>query len=140
MRYSRLIVIFSISLTCVAVNFWLVTTGHYRLPLFVFLGCIFLIAYLLRRLPPITTDTEQIRTNELRAASSLRRLGFLFAGGLVLNAINMISGGFKGLPIWANVLLFCWAGFLTWACFWAARRYKNSSAAVGSLRSAQPRQ
>jgi hypothetical protein len=140
MRYSRLIVLLSISFTCVAVNFWLVTTGHYRLPLFIFLGCIFLIAYLLRRLPPITTETAQTRTNQLKAASSFRRLGFLFAGGLVLNVINMISGGFKELPTWANVLLFCWGGFLTCACFWAARHYKNGAAEDESFRSAEPKQ
>ena len=138
MRYSRLIVLLTISLTCVALNFWLVTTGHYRLALFVFLGCIFLIAYVLRRVPPIPTDTTQIRANQMRAASSFRRLGFLFAGGLVLNGINLTAGGFKNLPAWANILLFCWGGFLTWACFWA-KRYRKGAAESDALPSAEPR-
>jgi hypothetical protein len=140
MRYSRLIVLLSVSFTCVAVNFWLVTSGHYRLPLFVFLGCILLIAYLLPRLPPITTDTGQTRANQVRAASSLRLLGFLFAAGLVVNTINMITGGLKELPTWASVLLFCWGGLLTWACFWGARRYKSGAAEDETFRSAEPKQ
>ena len=128
MRYSRIIVLFSVSIACVAINFWLITTGHYRLPLFVFLGCVFLITFVLRRLPPVTLDTRQIRTIQLRAASSFRRLGFMFVGGFVLGLVNLFSGGFRDLPTWAIILVFCWGGFLIWACFWYSRQYKKSIA------------
>jgi len=139
-KYSRLIVLFSVSFICVAVNYWLVTAGHYRLPLFVLLGCVLLIVFALRKLPPVTTDVGQIRSNQLRAASSLRRLGFIFAGGLVLNVLNFISGGFKDLPVWLSMLLFCWGGFLTWGCFWIARRYKKGIAEGDFSPSAMPKQ
>jgi hypothetical protein len=125
MRYSRIIVLFSVCITCVAVNFWLITTGHYSAPLFVFLGCIFFTPFILKRLPPVTTNPQEIRSRQLRAVRSLRRMGFLYALGLVFGLILLFFGEFKDLPPWGRILLFCWSGFLIWGCFSLARRLKR---------------
>jgi hypothetical protein len=128
MRYSRIIVLLSASIACVAINFWLITTGHYRAPLVVLLVCILGVATVLPKLPPFTNDPQQIRTNQLKASSSLRRMGYIYIGGFVLGLINLFSGEFKGLPTWGIVLIFCWGGLLIWGCFWMARRQKNGIA------------
>jgi hypothetical protein len=125
MKYSRIIVVFSVGLICVAINFWLVTNGHYKAPLFVFLGCIFITWIVLRRLPPVTTNPQEVRSNQLKAVSSLRRLGFIYVLGFVFGLISLFSGEFKDLPIWGRVLLFCWSGFLIWGCFSLAGRLKK---------------
>jgi hypothetical protein len=126
-KYSRVIALFSISFACAALNFWLVTTGHYRAPLFVFLGCVVITVLIFRILPPVLTHPQEIRSDQLRAAASLRRLGFLFILGFVFGLVSLFSGEFKGLPVWGRTLIFCWSGFLIWACFWTAKRYKKSA-------------
>ena len=127
-RYSRLIVLFGGSFGCVAVNVWLIMTGHYRLPFFALVACLIGIPLVLRKLAPVTTDPVEVRSNQVRAASSLRRLGWIYVGGLVLGTLNILSGGLKEAPWWAALICIGWSAFLIWACFWAAKRYKNASA------------
>jgi hypothetical protein len=103
MKYSRLIVLFPISFACVAINYRLVTTGHYRAPLFVFLACLIAVPLIFRRLPPVTTNPQEIRRNQSKATSAFRRMGFLYSLGLVLGLISWFSGGFKELPTWGNI-------------------------------------
>jgi len=126
-RYSRLIVLFGGSFLCVMVNMWLVLTGHYRLPFFVLLVCLVGIPLVIRKLPPVTTDPQAIRSNQVRAASSLHRLGWIYVAGLVIGTLNILSGGLKEAPWWAAVIGMGWSAFLIWACFWTAKRYKNAT-------------
>jgi hypothetical protein len=126
MRYSRIVVLLSISVACVAINFWLITTGHYRAPLFVFLACILVAAMALPKLPPLSKDPQQTRTAQQKASKSLRRMGYLFIVGFVIGVLNLVSGEFKGLPTWGILLIFSWGGFLIWSCFWIAKRYDSS--------------
>jgi hypothetical protein len=128
MRYSRIIVLFLVCFACVAVNFWLITNGHYKAPLFVLLGCIFITPFILKRLPPVTTNPQEIRSHQLRAVRSFRRMGFLYALGFFFGLISLFSGEFKDLPAWGRILLFCWSGFLIWSCFALARRLKKVAA------------
>jgi protein-S-isoprenylcysteine O-methyltransferase Ste14 len=107
---------------------WLIMNGHYRLPFFVLVACLVGIPLIIRKLPPVTTDRQAIRSNQVRAASSVRRLGWIYVGGLVLGTLNILSGGLKEAPWWAAVLGIGWSAFLIWTCFWTAKRYKNSSA------------
>ncbi len=127
-KRSRLILILSIGTTCGIINYRLVTTGHYRLPALVFFGSIFAIAFVARwRFSP-TLTLGKTRSRQLRAASAFRRLGFIFAGGLILGLVNLVSGKFKDIPTWAILLLFCWSCFLISICFWLARRYQKHMA------------
>ena len=138
MRYSRIIVLLSVSIACVATNFWLITTGHYRAPLFVFLGCILISAIVLPKLPPFTKDLQQIRTSQLKASKRLRTMGYIFIGGFVLGVLNLFSGEFKGMPAWLIVFVFCWSGFLIWSCFWMAKRCKNGIPAAKTFNADTP--
>lgn len=126
-RYSRLIVLFGGSFLCVMVNMWLVLTGHYRLPFFVLLACLVGIPLIIRKLPPVTTDPQAIRNNQVRAASSLRRLGWIYVVGLVIGTLNILSGGLKEAPWWAAVIGMGWSAFLIWVCFWTAKRFRNAT-------------
>jgi hypothetical protein len=103
-RYSRLIVLFGGSFACVAVNFWLIWTGHYRLPFFALLACLIGIPLVIRKLPPVTTDPQAIRSNQVQAASSLRRMGRIYVAGLVLGTLNLLGGGLKDAPWWAALI------------------------------------
>lgn len=139
MRYSRLIVFFSICFACAAVNFWLIMTRHFTAPLFVFLGCVLITPFIIRRLPPITTNPQEIRRHQQRAASALRRQGFMYIGALVLFVIFLVSGEFKDLPVWGRALAFCWSGFLIWSSFSLARRYKKGATGSEAIPSAEPK-
>ena len=128
-RYSRLIVLFGGSFGCVVVNMWLVLTGHYRLPFIVLLACLVGIPLVIRKLPPVTKDPQVIRSNQVRAASSLRRLGWIFVAGLIFGTLNLLGGGLREAPWWAALIGIGWSVFLIWACFWTAKRYRNPAAA-----------
>jgi protein-S-isoprenylcysteine O-methyltransferase Ste14 len=108
---------------------WLVLTGHYRLPLFVLFACLVGIPFVIRKLPPVTTDSQEIRSNQVRASSSLRRLGWIYVAGLIFGTFNLLGGGLKEAPWWVALIGIGWSAFLIWACFWAAKRYRNSAAA-----------
>jgi len=125
-------VLFGGSFACVAVNFWLIWTGHYRLPFFVLVACLVGVPLVVRKLPPVTTDPLEVRSNQVRAASSLRRLGWIYVAGLVLGTLNILNGGLKEAPWWAALIGIGWSAFLIWACFWAGKRYKNAAAAEQS--------
>lgn len=125
MRYSRIIVLLSVSIACVGINFRLITTGHYRAPLLVFLAFGLVVVTLLPKLPPFTKDPQQIRTSQLKASKSFRRVGYIFIGGFVLGLLKLLSGEFKGIPAWWVVIMFCWSGFLISGCFWMAKRYRT---------------
>jgi hypothetical protein len=127
MKYSRLIILLVISFACVAINFMLVATGHYRAPLFVFLASIFVAVLIFRRLPPVTRNPQEIHSNQLRAASAFRRMGFVYVFGFVLLLSSWLSGEFKDWSTWGTLLLFCCSGCLISGCFWAAGRYKKAT-------------
>jgi hypothetical protein len=128
-RYSRYIVFLGSAFACVAINFWLITTGHYRWPLVVLVLCLVGTPLIVRKLPPITRDPEQIREYHVKAASSARRLGWIYVAGLVFGTLHLLSRGAKGIPWWAVVLILGWSGYLIWSCFWIANRFKNAAAA-----------
>jgi hypothetical protein len=138
-RYLRIIVLFSVSFACVAINFWLIRAGHYTAPLFVLLGCIFGTPFILRRLPPVTTTPQEIRGNQERAGSALRRMGFLYIGGFAMGVFLLVSGEFKDLPVWGRILLFCWSGFLIWVCFSRAKRLKKVAAGGNVVLPTEPK-
>lgn len=129
LRHSRILVLLSVSFTCVALNLWLITTRHYRLPLAVFVGAIVLIVVILPKLPPPTREPKDINKNLLRASASVRRLGFLYIFGFAMTLVGLLTGEFKEFPVWGIVLMFAWGGFLIWACFRGARWYREKAAA-----------
>jgi len=124
-KHSRILVLVSVSFACVALNYWLITTGHYRLPLLVFIGAIALIMLALRKLSPSTKDPKEIKNNLLKASSSARRPGVLHIIGFAVAIVSLLSGEFKDVPTWAVVLAFGWGGFLIWHLFRGAKWYKE---------------
>jgi hypothetical protein len=98
-RYSRLIVLFGGGFACVAINFWLITTGHYRWPLVVLVAYLVGVPLVIRKLPPVTKDPQQIRGHQFKASRAARRMGWIYVGG-----------------------------FLIWSSFWIARRLKKAAA------------
>ena len=128
-QHSRIIVLLGSGFACVAINFWLITTGHYRWPLVVLIACLVGVPLVIRRLPPVTKDPEQIRTSQLKAVSSVRRLGWIYVAGLILGTLNLLSGDSHDLPWWGIVLALGWSGFLIWTCFWLARHFKGAATA-----------
>lgn len=98
------------------------------LAFFVLLAHLARIPLVIRKLPPVTTDPQAIRSNQVRAASSLRRLGWIFVVGLVLGTVNLLGGGLEEAPWWATLIGIGWSAFLIWACFSTARRYRNAIA------------
>jgi hypothetical protein len=116
------------SLACVLLNLWLVSTGHYRLPLFIFLAFIIGLPLVIRKLPPVTNNPQVIKSNRIRAASSLRRLGWTYVAGLIIGTLNLLTGGLKDAPLWAGFIAIGWIAFMIWVCFWAAKRYRTAAA------------
>jgi hypothetical protein len=137
-RHSRLIVFFGSILGCVAINSWLIMSGHYRLPLAVLVACLAGTPLIIRKLPPFTRDPQQIRGHQLKAASSARLSGWICVAGLLLGTLNLISGGAHEIPWWGIVLMFAWSGFLIWGCFCIAKCLKKKSAASQNHVSAGP--
>jgi hypothetical protein len=127
-RYSRFIVLFGGAVACVAINFWLITTGHYRWPLVVLVAYLVGVPLVIRKLPPVTKDPQQMRGHQFKASRAARRMGWIYVAGLVLGTLNFLSGGANGIPWWGVVLAFGWSGFLIWSCFWIARRLKKAAA------------
>jgi uncharacterized membrane protein len=131
-----MLIVLSVSFVCVALNFWLVKTGHYRLPLFVFVGAVALITLAFRKLPPPTRDPREIKDGLLRVSMSARRLGFLYVFGFAMAIVGLLTGEFKTFPIWGIVLLFLWSGCLIWIAFRGAKWFKNK----GTLSKQNPRE
>ena len=117
-RYSRLMVLFGGAFACVAINVWLIETGHYRWPLIVLVAYFGGVALVMRRLPPLSTDPQQIRGYQFKGSRAVRRMGWIYIAGLVLGTLNVLSGGAQGIPWWGIVLALGWSGFLIWSCFW----------------------
>jgi len=134
-RHARLLVLFGGSIACVAVNVWLGSTGHYRLPAFVFLACLIGLPLIMRKLPPATTDPQVIKSNQARAASSLRRMGWIYVAGLVFGTLTVLEGGLGGAPWWAAVIGIGWSALLIWICFWMAKRYRDAASAQSQKQS-----
>ncbi len=127
MKHSRILVLISVSFACVALNFRLVTTHHYRLSLFVFATAIIFLAIIISKMPPATKEPKEIDNDLLRASASVRRLGLLYILGFVVCMVSLFSGEFKELPIWGVILMFALGGFLIWACFRGAKWYKDKA-------------
>jgi hypothetical protein len=126
-NYSRIFVLICGSLAVVALNYWLVSTGHYRLPLFVFAAFVLTIALLLRKLPPAHTSADEAQRNLLRVSSGLRRLGIFGAVGLVVYILTSSRSDFSSIPAWGIVLMYIWGGFVVWCYLWGARWYKRKA-------------
>jgi hypothetical protein len=62
---------------------------------------------ILPKLPPPIKDPKEINKNLLRAATSVRRLGFLYIFGFVIAALGLWSGEYKEFPTWGVVLYVC---------------------------------
>lgn len=138
-RHSRVIVFFGCVFGCVAINSWLIMTGHYRLPVVVLVACLVGTPLIIWKLPPLLTrDPQQIRGHQLKAASSARLLGWICVAGLVFGTLNFLSGGANEIPWWGTALMFAWSGFLIWSCFWLAKCLKKKSAAGQNDESAGP--
>lgn len=131
MKHSRILILLFVSFACVGLNFWLVTTGHYRLPLLVFVAAVGLVVLAFRKLPPATNDPQEININLLKASASVRRLGFLYIFGFAMAIVGLFTGEFKELPLWGVALLFAWSGLLIWACFRGAKWYKEKAGSSG---------
>jgi hypothetical protein len=126
-QYSRVLVLVCGSFVVVALNYRLVSTGHYRLPLLVFAAFVIAIALLSRKLPPSTASTDQTQRNLLRLSSGLRRLGLLGAVGFVVYVLTSSRSDFQGIPTWGIVLLYVWGAFVVGCYFWGARWYKRKA-------------
>ena len=110
---------------------WLCTNislPHYRWPLIVFVAYLVGVSVLMRKLPPVTRNSEEIRERQFKASRAVRRMGWIYVAGLVLGTLNFLSGGAKGIPWWGIVLALGWNGFLIWSSFWIATRLKNAAA------------
>jgi hypothetical protein len=127
-RHSRLIVLFGGAFACLAITFWLITTRHYRWPLVVFVAYLVGVSVVIRKLPPVTRDPEEIRGHQFEASRAARRMGWIYVAGLVLGTLNFLSGRANTIPWWGIVLAFGWSGFLIWSCFWISRRLKKAAA------------
>jgi hypothetical protein len=130
MKHSRILFLLTTAFACVALNSWLITTRHYRLPLFVFVATIIVVAIILPKLPS-PTDPKEINNNLLRASNSVRRLGFLYIFGFAMAFLGLLSGEYKEFPPWVIVLMFAWGGFLIWASFRGAKWYKDKATGAG---------
>jgi hypothetical protein len=127
MKHSRILFLLSAAFACVALNFWLITTRHYRLPLFICVATIILVAVILPKLPAPTKDPREINNNLLRASKSARRLGFIYIFGLAMAVLGLLSGEYKEFPTWGLVFMFAWSGFLIWISFRGAKWYKDKA-------------
>jgi hypothetical protein len=75
-RYSpALIVLFGGAFLCVAINYWLITTGHYRWPLVVLVAYLVGTPLIIRKLFFVTGDSNEIRRQ--KASISARRVGWI---------------------------------------------------------------
>ena len=126
-KRSRIFVLICGSLACVALNFWLATTGHYRLPLFVFAAFVLAITLVFRKLPPLARSDEEVHRGLLKASSGFRRLGLFGAFGIIAYILTSSRDEFKGIPTWGIVLIYLWGGFVVWCYLWAARWYKRKA-------------
>jgi RsiW-degrading membrane proteinase PrsW (M82 family) len=134
-NYSRIIVLFAGAIACAALNFWLIMTGHYRMPLFIFISYIVAVPLILRKLPVPTRDPEQINPRLLKASSSARRQGFLYIFCFAMAILAFFRREFKQVPTWGVVLMFLWGVFWIWIAFWRSKWYKDkASAAVQATR------
>lgn len=137
-RYSRYIVFFGSAFSCVLINFWLIITGHYPWALVVLVAFLVGTPLIVRKLPPITREPQQIRSHQLNSASSARRLGWIFFAGIVFGTLNLLSGGAKAIPWWGVTLICSWSGFLIWGCFSLAKRLKKVAAEGQPHKPAEP--
>src|SRR5262249_13667531 len=126
-RYSRLIVLFGISFSCVAVNVWLLMTGHNRLPGLVFVVCLVSAPLILRKLPPVTTNRHELRNNQLKAVKSMQQLGWIYVAGLILGILTILSGGTKDVPLRPVLIGVSISALLIWHCFAVAKRVKQAA-------------
>jgi hypothetical protein len=69
-------------------------------------------------LPP--APTEKIAQG-VKSARALRFLGYIWLIGPVM---RVLGGGLKE-PTWIEAVAFCWVGFLSWACFYQARKIES---------------
>jgi hypothetical protein len=70
--------------------------------------------------PPLAPAEK--RTQGLTSARAFRFLGYIW---LIGPLSYLLSGGLKQSPTWPVVLGFCWVGFLSWACFYQARKIES---------------
>jgi len=124
---SRILVLICGSLACVTLDYWLVTTGHYRLPLFLFVAFVLAITLVFRKLRPPTRSPDEVHKGLLNASSGFRRLGFIGAFGIVVYILTSSRDDFRGIATWGIVLIYLWGAFIVWCYFWAARSYRRKA-------------
>lgn len=127
-RYSRFIVLFGGAFACVVINFWLITTGHYRWPVAVLVAYLVGVSLIIRKLPPVQKTLRKSVGHQFKASRAARRMGWIYVAGLVLGTLNLLSRDANCIPWWGVVLAFGWSGFLIWSWFWIARRLKRAAA------------
>lgn len=126
-RYVRVLILFVGGFACVGVNLWLMTTGHFRLPLFVLVGYVLAVVLIFRKLPPPTMTQHEVQRNLLKVSHRLRRLGLMGAVGFALFVLSFSRDEFKGIPNWGIVILFLWGAFVVWCYLWGTRWYKRKA-------------
>ena len=138
--YSRTLLLIGGGSAVVAVNYWLVTTGHYRLPLLVFAGFFVFTWLSFRKLPPSTTNRNETEKNLLKLSSRLRRLGLIGAAGFALFILTSSRTDFKGMSTLGIVGLYLWGAFVVSCYLWGARwsRRKANALPVGATEGEKP--
>ncbi len=131
-RLIRILILVGGSLACVALNYWLVSTGHYRLPLFVVAAFLLIVVFAFRMLLMPQTSASESRINLLKVSTSLRQLGFIGVIGFMVWALTSSRSDFKDMPTWGIVLLYVWGVFVVGAYFWGAKWYKRKADALSA--------
>ena len=126
-KYARTLVLLTGSIACVGLNYCLVTTGHYRLPLFVLIAFVLVVAGLFRKLPAPITGTDEMRRNLLKVSSGLRRLGLFGAVGIAVYILTSSRRDFQGMPTWGIILMYVWGSVVVCAYLWGSRWYKRKA-------------
>jgi hypothetical protein len=64
-------------------------------------------------------DMAEQKKQNISGAKAVRRLGYIWLIGPLLYSLE---GGLKANPAWVTLLGFSWAGFLSWASFYQAKK------------------
>jgi hypothetical protein len=104
----------------------LIFTQHYRLPALVFLALFAINFLILRKMRPSGAEAGYLqKRGQSKSASRLRRMGYIYLGGLVL---GLCSFDYKEARPWWPVLIgVTVSGFFIWYFFRSARKISDMS-------------